>query len=84
MSPLGFRVDYGREIRLFSGILLTTCGTVCTGLCLAQLIATKTFSPVTLLGILISNLNFSVLMSVVLSGLLAVRFRLQTINECFQ
>lgn len=84
MSPMGLRFDYGREIRLFSGILLTTCGTVCVGICLAQLIATKTFPPVTLLGILISNLNFTVLMSVVFSCLMAVRTRLQTLNTCFQ
>lgn len=85
MRPLGIRFNYTRELYVFTGIILTTCATVLSWICITttQLHA-EPISLISLLCVIVSNLNFTVLMSVAFTCLFALRSRLQTFAECFE
>lgn len=87
LGSLGARLKNVRELYFISWILIAASISASTCLCLDLKIyapAGQTIPLLSVLSVIVSNLNFAVLMSCFIVCLLGLRSRLLAFNECFE
>lgn len=87
LGSLGARLKNVRELYSIGWILIAASISASTCLCLDLEIyapAGQTIPLVSVLSVIVSNLNFAVLMSCFIVCLLGLRSRLLAFNECFE